>query len=105
MRCVIVDHARRKHAAKRGGTALSIDADESLLPEFAETPEQVVAIAELMDRLAAENERWMLVVDARYFSGMTEAETALTLGISERTARRDWQEARSWLALALGVAR
>lgn len=105
MRCVIVDHARRKQAAKRGGEAVQVDVDEALLPEFAETPEQVVAIAELMDLLAAENERWMLVVDARYFSGMTEAETALTLGISERTVRRDWQEARQWLARQLGVAR
>ncbi|MEM1434296.1 MAG: ECF-type sigma factor [Pseudomonadota bacterium] len=104
MRCVIVDHARRKQAAKRGGDAVRLDLDEALLPEFAETPEQVVAIAELLNQLAAENERWMLVVDARYFSGMTETETALALGISERTARRDWQEARQWLARRLGVA-
>lgn len=104
MRCVIVDHARRRQAAKRGGDAVQVDVDEGLLPEFAETPEQVVAIAELMAQLAAENKRWMLVVDARYFSGMTEPETALALGISERTARRDWQEARQWLARQLGVA-
>ena len=105
MRCVIVDHARRKQSAKRGGDAVRVDVDEALLPEFAETPEQVVAIAELMDRLAAANERWMLVVDARYFSGMTETETAIALGISERTARRDWQDARQWLADQLELSR
>ena len=55
MRCVIVDYARRKHAAKRGGAvrAQSFEEDDSLLPEFNETPEQVVAIADVLEKLAA----------------------------------------------------
>lgn len=105
MRCVILDYARKKQAAKRGSAASDVRldahaADEAdvLLPEFSETPEEVVAIGELLDALAVVNERWMRVVDCRYFSGMTEAETATVLNISERTARREWQAARNWLA-------
>ena len=106
MRCVIVDYARKKHAQKRGSSAeqVSMDEDETLLPEFNETPEQVVAIADLLDKMAAVNARWMLVVDARYFAGMTEDETAEALGISSRSARRHWHDARGWLAQKLGVA-
>lgn len=107
MRCVIIDHARKKQTQKRGAapTHVSIDDHESMLPEFAETPEQVVAIADLLEKLAQVNARWMLVVDARYFGGMTEAEAALTLQMSARTVRRDWHDARQWLARKLGVVK
>jgi DNA-directed RNA polymerase specialized sigma24 family protein len=75
---------------------------DAWLPEFSETPEQLVGIAHLLGRLEQQNPRWLQVVDARYFSGMTELEAAITLGLSERTVRRDWQEARNWLAGELG---
>jgi DNA-directed RNA polymerase specialized sigma24 family protein len=57
-----------------------------------------VSIAKLLDELENSHPRWLQIVDARYFSGMTETETAVTLGLSERTVRRDWREARGWLA-------
>ncbi len=100
MRQVVVDHARRKLTQKHGGDQLAMDlADaENQLAEFSETPEQIVGIAELLGQLAEENERWLRVVDARYFSGMSEGETAEMLGLSERSVRRDWQQARRWLA-------
>lgn len=105
MRCVIVDYARKKNAQKRGVTPVRVSVDdESMLPEFTETPEQIVAIANLLEKMAKVNPRWMLVVDARYFAGMTEAETAEALNISTRSARRDWAGARAWLAQSLGVA-
>jgi len=106
MRCVIVDHARKKLSIKRGnGTAsLSLEDGESLMYEFSETPEQIVGINHLLEKLARFNPRWMRVVDARYFSGMTEDETAIYLGMTSRTVRRDWREARDWMAEKLSVA-
>ncbi|MFN7176101.1 MAG: ECF-type sigma factor [Thermaurantiacus sp.] len=106
MRHVIVDHARRKLADKRGGgeRAVTLDERSPVLPEFSETPEELVGIARLLKALEAVNPRWLLVVDARYFGGMTEGETANVLGVSERTIRRDWADAREWLAGKLGVA-
>lgn len=101
IRQAVVDHARKKAALRRNGgqRPLSLDAEEStVLPEFNETPEQIVVIADLLNRLAETNPRWLRIVDCRYFSGMTEAETALALGLSERTVRRDWVSARAWLA-------
>ncbi len=106
MRCVIVDYARRRMASKRGGGARKLDLDEAepFLPEFSETPEQLVAIAELLEKLGQKNPKWLEVVDARYFSGMTEAETAQAFGRSTRTIRREWRAARAWLAAELGIA-
>ncbi len=106
MRHVIIDHARGKLSAKRGGgqRAVTLDEQSPVLPEFSETPEQILGIASLLKGLEAMNPRWLLVVDARYFGGMTETETAAVLGVSERTIRRDWVEARAWLAQQMGVA-
>ncbi|MEL7309921.1 MAG: ECF-type sigma factor [Pseudomonadota bacterium] len=100
MRHVIVDHARRRISEKRGGAQrdVPLDAVEDMLPGFSETPEQIVLISELMGRLGQYRERWMHIVDARYFAGMTEEETAYLYGISVRTVRREWAEARKWLA-------
>lgn len=100
MRHVIVDHARRRISEKRGGAQADVplEAVEEALPGFSETPEQIVLIAELMDQLGAYRERWMHIVDARYFAGMTEEETAYLYGISVRTVRREWADARKWLA-------
>jgi len=100
MRHVIVDYARRKLAIKRGEwqAPVALEDVEEVLPEFSESPEQLVAIAKLLEQLETTNPRWAQVVDARYFSGMTETEAALALGTSERTIRRDWRDARTWLA-------
>ena len=99
VRQVVIDHARSQLTAKRGEgrRALPLDEVGSLTPEFGETPEQLVIINDLLMQLERENPRWVRVVDARYFNGMTEAETAAVLGVSERTVRRDWQAARAWL--------
>lgn len=100
MRHVIIDYARRKLTTKHGSGQQSVDFDaiEGALPEFGESPEQLVAIDELLAQLEEQNPRWLQVVDARYFGGMTETEASLALGISERTIRRDWRDARDWLA-------
>ncbi|MFN7055645.1 ECF-type sigma factor [Hyphomonas sp.] len=100
MRQVIIDHARRKAAAKRssGLPDLSLDNDQRVFPEFNETPEQIVVIGDILEQLGEANPRWLRILDCRYFAGMTEAETAETLGVSERTVRRDWVMVRGWLA-------
>lgn len=106
MRCVIVDYARKKLTNKRGNGAvkISIEDSDALLPEFSETPEEIVGISRLLEKLSTKNPRWMRVVDARYFSGMTENETAEALGMSPRTVRRDWQAARDWMGQQLQVS-
>lgn len=100
MRHVIIDYVRKRAAEKHGGGAqrVPLGAVEAILPEFSETPEQIVAIADLLDKLGRHNPRWLQIVDARYFAGMTEVETASLLSLSDRTVRRDWQDARTWLA-------
>lgn len=100
IRHVIVDYARAKLTGMRGEghAAIAIDKD---LPEFRENPEEIVQIANLLERLGEENPRWLRVVDARYFAGMTEDETACMLGLSARTVRRDWKDARVWLKCKL----
>ena len=105
IRHVIVDSARKRLSQKRGGDIQKVTLEDStaLAPEFQETPEQVLAISSLLEKLAAENPRWMRIVDARYFSGMSEKETADLLKVSERTVRRDWKAARLWIAKELGV--
>lgn len=93
MRQVLVDHARRVSAGKRGGdrsrTTLSgvqgtVDVD----------PEELIALDEALDRLEPRQRR---VVECRYFGGMEETEIAEALGVSARTVRRDWVKARAWL--------
>ncbi len=105
MRHVIIDHARRRMAQKRGSGAVRLNYEdmENLMPEYSESPEDIVAIARLLEKLETLNPRWMRIVDARYFAGMTETETAQMLALSERTVRRDWKEAREWIAQQLGV--
>lgn len=96
IRHVIIDYARRKKAAKREG--VKVDQDTELLPEYWESSEQIIQISDLMDKLKTQNARWMRIVDARYFCGFTEDETADILQLSPRTVRRDWQSARAWMA-------
>ena len=93
MRQVLVDHARRRSAHKRGGdwypTTLT---DGSASIEL--QPEEMIALDRALDTL---DERQRQVVECRFFGGMEEAEIAEALGVSERTVRRDWVKARAWL--------
>lgn len=104
MRHVLTDYARARLADKRGGGAVHVPVDEieSLIPEMAETPEQVVAIGDLMRTLRELDPRLELVVDCRFFAGFTEEETAEIIGVTARTVRRDWVRARAWLAAEIG---
>jgi RNA polymerase sigma factor (TIGR02999 family) len=94
MRQVLVDQARDRKAAKRGGgewerTTLT---DGAWAAEF--DPDGVLAIGEALERLEP---RQRQVVECRFFGGMEEQEIAAALGVSERTVHRDWIKARAWL--------
>lgn len=101
MRRILVDHARRHRAGKRGAGArpVSLDAIASL-PADARS-DVLVALDEALDRLARLDARQARVVECRFFGGLTEDETAEALGIGVRTVKRDWARARAWLLVAI----
>lgn len=97
MRQVLVDHARRRRAGKRGGAwsrttlsgkPLALDTD----------PEELLALDAALEGLEP---RQREIVEMRFFGGMTEEEVAAVLGVSDRTVRREWVKARAWLYDAL----
>ena len=96
IRHVIIDYSRRKLSGRRGDGKATVPMSEGL-PEFRENPQEILQIADLLERLGEQNGRWLRIVDARYFAGMTEIETASLLNLSPRTVRRDWKSARSWI--------
>ena len=94
MRQVLVDHARDRKAAKRGGGAWERTTltDGAWAGEF--DPDGVLALDDALGRLEP---RQRQVVECRFFGGMEEQEIAAALGVSERTVHRDWLKARAWL--------
>jgi RNA polymerase sigma factor (TIGR02999 family) len=101
MRRVLVDYARRHWAQRRGGTGRRMvaldEADDAGMLAMAERAHELLALDEALGRLAALDERLARVVECRFFAGLTEAETAEALGVSQRTVARDWMMARGWL--------
>lgn len=96
MRRILVSHARKVNAEKRGGGLQRLDLDNVEIPVH-ERAEALVALDGALDRLSALNSRWSRIVECRFFGGMTEEETAAALGITARTVRRDWVKAKGWL--------
>ena len=102
MRSVIVDFIRERIAARRGGDAVHVTLDSEIIDATAAAGEsEIIHIHEALEDLAVVDARLVHVVEMRYFAGMTEAEIATALGVTERTVRRDWQKARLLLAEAL----
>jgi len=96
IRRVLVDHARRRGSAKRGGDALQVPLDEMLLQGEAFGIE-VIALDSALQLLAQIDGRKSRVVELRYFGGLSLEESAEVLGVSFETAKRDWKMARAWL--------
>ena len=96
MRRILVENARRKHRAKRGGHWRRHDLDLDELHASAESGD-LLALHEAMDRLAAAEPQVAELVTLRYFAGLSLPQVAATLGISPRTADRWWAYARAWL--------
>ncbi|MEZ5317172.1 MAG: ECF-type sigma factor [Vicinamibacterales bacterium] len=101
MRQILIDHARERLRLKRGGDLQRADVDVDALG-VADDAEQLLDLDRALTRLAAVDPRQVRVVECRYFAGLSEAETAEALGISLRTAQREWLKARAWLRQALG---
>jgi RNA polymerase sigma factor (TIGR02999 family) len=96
MRRILVDNARRKHRAKRGGRWQRHDLDPDQFHASAES-DDLLALHEAMDRLAAAEPQVAELVTLHYFAGLSLPQAAATLGISPRTADRWWAYARAWL--------
>lgn len=96
MRRVLVDHARRRGAIKRGSNMrpLQLDEIEIAIDSFAD---ELVELDAALERLAALNPRHAQVVECRFFAGMSVEETAQALDVSARTVKYDWALARAWL--------
>lgn len=96
MRRVLVDHAREKQAAKRGGGVLHVTLTENL-EDSAVQPVDLLELDEALGDLEALDPRKARVVEMLYFSGFTLSESASALGVSAKTVQRDWEFARAWL--------
>ncbi|EIL88441.1 MULTISPECIES: ECF-type sigma factor [Rhodanobacter] len=100
MRQILVNHARDRVAAKRGGGAIHVTLERQQLSADQEA-DDVLMLDEALVRLAREDERLSQVIDCRIFGGLTEMETASALGIPLRTVQRRWQQARERLRVCL----
>ena len=100
MRRILVDHARHRGFAKRGGNALRVPLDEVLLVAQ-ERGIEVLALDEALDGLARIDNRKSRVVELRYFGGLSIEETAEVLEVSVDTVKRDFRIARAWLLAEL----
>jgi RNA polymerase sigma factor (TIGR02999 family) len=101
MREVLIDHARRRAADRRGGGRRRVPLD-AVVDYFDEQGLDIVAVHEALDRLAELDGRQAQVMTLRYFGGLTVPEVAAALGVSVVTVERDWRLARAWLAGQLG---
>jgi RNA polymerase sigma factor (TIGR02999 family) len=101
IRRVLVDHARRHQAAKRGGGAAKLQLDDSLGSVDAGGVDLLV-LDEALDELGRLKDRHRKVVELRFFGGLGNKEIGHVLGISPETAKSDWRSARAWLRKRLG---
>ena len=110
MRRILIDYAKQRHAAKRGGKAVHVELDlaggvvatDQLLSDDQAT--ELLALDDALERLASFNPQGARVVQYRFFGGLSNAEAAAVLGVSERTVRRSWTMAKAWLRNELADA-
>jgi len=99
MRRILIDRARARHAAKRGGgRRVDLESDHLAVPQV---EDELVALDDALSRLAVEHPKLAELVQLRYFGGLKLAESADVLGVSPRTADTWWSYARAWLAVEL----
>ncbi len=96
MRRIMVDYARNKNAAKRGGGLQRVELTEAMVISD-DRLEQILLIDAALNRLEAWDPRQCRVVELRFFGGLSEDEIAEVLGVASRTVKRDWNVARAWL--------
>ena len=100
MRQILVDHARRRGARKRGGDDRQVLLEERMLGVRVRS-EEMLAVDQALRSLAKVDERLVRLVELRFFGGLTVAETARVLEVSEPTVKRDWRKARAFLFRSL----
>lgn len=96
MRQIIVDHARKRSAAKRGGAAQHVDLDATQVA-VDQQADEIVSLHEALSRLSRLDARLARIVELRFFGGFSEEEVAEIMDMSARTVRRDWRKARALL--------
>jgi RNA polymerase sigma factor (TIGR02999 family) len=101
MRHIMVDHARKRRAVKRGGGAFKVSLDDAALVTERRS-EELLALDEALQKLAVLDPRKNQIVELRYFGGLTIEETAAFLKMSRRSVEREWTMAKAWLYGALG---
>lgn len=101
MRSIIVDLVRERVAQRRGGGNFEVTLNTEVAEAVPSDEAEILAVSEALDALAAVDARLVEVVELRYFAGLTEAEIATALGLSDRTVRRLWEKARVLLRAAL----
>jgi RNA polymerase sigma factor (TIGR02999 family) len=101
IRRTLIDHARKRRAARRGAGAKRVSLEDTVL--FAdERPDELVELDEALEQLRKLDARQERIVELRFFAGLSVEETAEVLGISARTVKREWAVARAWLRAELG---
>jgi RNA polymerase sigma factor (TIGR02999 family) len=96
MRRILIDHARRKQRPKHGGNLQQVDMDDVEITAGANN-DRLMEVHELVDRLAEEDPSKAEVAKLKFFVGLSNAETALAMGVSEKTVTRHWRYAKAWL--------
>jgi RNA polymerase sigma-70 factor (ECF subfamily) len=103
MRRILVDRARKRMAAKRGGRAEGIDVEQAL-DVASKRPAEIVALDDALNELARMAPRKARIVELRFFAGLGVQETADVVGVSSDTVMRDWRLAKAWLLKELTTA-
>lgn len=101
MREILIEHARSRQAAKRGGAQLRVSLSD-VERIASRTHVNLIALDEALDRLEAIDPRKSRIVELRYFGGLGIEETAEVIGVSPATVKRDWSMARAWLRCEIG---
>jgi RNA polymerase sigma factor (TIGR02999 family) len=97
MRRVLVDHARATHRQKRGGPLPRLSLDEAIDVPKPTTDVDLLVLDEALGRLEAIDQQQCRLVELRFFGGLTIEESAVALGVSTGTVKRDWNSAKAWL--------
>lgn len=97
MRRILLDHARKHTAEKRGGAAEVLPIEEEILVVSHEKSAELIALDEALENLAKMDEQKAKIVELRYFGGLSIEETAEVMGVSVPTINRQWRMAKAWL--------
>jgi RNA polymerase sigma factor (TIGR02999 family) len=103
MRRILIDHARGRHANKRGGRDVKVPLEDASAVA-SENPEGLLEVDRALEQLAARDPRQARIIELRFFGGLSVEETAEALGVNARTIDRDWKAARDWLRRHLSGA-